>query len=113
MSEQESTTGEPIHVDSRSQFEQLLESEPLVLVDYYADWCGPCKMMEPTIEQIAADERVTVLKLDVDEHQELAREAGVRSIPTLQFFANGERVRRLVGMQDEDALREAISELAA
>jgi thioredoxin 1 len=112
MSEQNGQPAEPVHVDNRDQFEETVGDGGVVLVDYYADWCGPCKMMEPAIEAVAADTDAIVLKLDVDEHQDLAREAGVRSIPTLQFYANGEAARRLVGVQDEDALRDVVAELA-
>jgi len=82
------------------------------LVDFYADWCGPCQMLEPVVESIAADTDATVAKVDVDANQGLAAEYGVRGVPTLVLFADGEPAERLVGMQDEARLRSAIEEYA-
>jgi len=82
------------------------------LVDFYADWCGPCQMLEPVVESIAADTDATVAKVDVDANRGLAAEYGVRGVPTLLLFADGEPVERLVGMQDESRLRSAIEEHA-
>ncbi|WP_435125142.1 thioredoxin [Halobaculum sp. D14] len=107
----QTAAGEPVHVDSESQFEELT-GEGLVLVDYYADWCGPCKMLEPTIEELAEEvDGLTVLKVDVDEFQELAADAGVRGIPALQFYVDGEEAERLVGVQEKDDLLSVIESL--
>ena len=100
-------TGEPIHIESVEQFEDL-SGEGLVLVDYYADWCGPCKMLEPTIEELAAETDATVLKLDIEQFQSIAGDAGVRSIPLLQILRDGEEVERLVGVQDKEDIRAAL-----
>ena len=107
----QSAAGEPIHVESVEQFEELT-GEGLVLVDYYADWCGPCKMLEPTVEELAAEvDDLTVLKVDVDEFQGLAQDAGVRGIPALQFFLDGEPAERLVGVQEKSDLVRVIESL--
>ncbi|MFB6177967.1 MAG: thioredoxin [Halobaculum sp.] len=106
-----SETGKPIHVDSSEQFHQLLSDHEVVVVDYYADWCGPCKMMEPTIEELAAETDAAVLKLDIEAHQDLASEAGVRSIPTIQFLRNGEEAERLVGVQEKENMLDVIESL--
>jgi len=80
------------------------------LVDLYADWCGPCKIMAPTIDKLAKSfkGRAKVGKLNVDDHQDSAQKLGVSSIPTVVIFKNGQEVRRFVGVQSEDALTKAI-----
>jgi thioredoxin 1 len=104
--------GTPVHVESQDHLEELVAGEDVVLVDFYADWCGPCKMLEPTVEEIAAETDVLVLKVDIDELQELAREEGIRSVPTLQFYANGEQAKRVVGVQDKSDLLDVVAELS-
>lgn len=110
MSQQEAS-GEPVHVESAEHLQELVADHDVVLVDFYADWCGPCKMLEPTVEDIAGDDGVLVAKVDIDELQQLAADAGVRSVPTLQFYADGEPAERVIGVQDADSLREIISRL--
>ena len=105
-------TGEPIHVTSKEHLDELVDEHDVVLVDFYADWCGPCKMLEPTVEEIAAETDAAVLKVDIDELQDLARDAGVRSDPTLQFYAGGEEAKRLIGVQDKDDLLDVIDDLS-
>ena len=83
-----------------------------MLADFYADWCGPCQMLEPVVESVAADTDATVATVDVDANQGLAAEHGVRGVPTLLLFADGEPVERLVGMQEEARLRSVIEEHA-
>ena len=107
MSETRQTT-EPIHVESDSHLRELIADSHVVLVDFYADWCGPCKMLEPTVEEIAAETETVVAKVDIDELQDLAREQGVRSVPTLQLYVDGEGVERVVGVQEKDALVDLI-----
>jgi thioredoxin 1 len=104
--------GEPIHVTSQSHLDDLVDEHDVVLVDFYADWCGPCKMLEPTVEEVAAESDAIVLKVDIDELQEVARDAGVRSVPTLQFYAHGEEAKRLIGVQDKDDLLDVVAELS-
>jgi thioredoxin 1 len=85
---------------SETGFEDgVLKSDKPVLVDFYADWCGPCKMMAPVIEQIASDyaDRLSVGKLDVDANQSIAMRYGVMGIPTLGLFRGGQLVDRMVG----------------
>lgn len=79
--------------------QDVLASSGPVLVDFYADWCGPCKMMAPVIEQVAEQygEKLTVGKLDVDQAQTIAMRYGVMGIPTLGVFQDGKLVDRLVG----------------
>jgi thioredoxin len=91
-----------------STFEQdVLQSDGAVLVDFYADWCGPCKMMAPVVEQIATeyDGRVSVGKLDVDSAAEIAIRYRIMGVPTLGYFRNGELVDRLVGYPGPNGVR--------
>ncbi len=81
-----------------------------VLIDFYATWCGPCKMMAPTLDKVASEMNgsVTVAKLDVDEGQAVARQFQVSSIPTLVLFKDGKEVGRLVGLQNAEAIKRLI-----
>ncbi len=90
---------------TKDNFEQLvLQADKPVLVDFWATWCMPCRMLAPTIEEIAeeADGRAYVGKVNVDEEPQLAIQYGVRSIPTLIFFRDGKEVGRMVGVQDKE-----------
>ncbi|MFB1050892.1 thioredoxin [Paraliobacillus sp. JSM ZJ581] len=86
----------------------------LVLVDFWATWCGPCKMIAPVLEEIDAElgDTVKIVKLDVDENQETAGKHGVMSIPTLMIFKDGEVVDQIVGFQPKEALVELINKHA-
>ena len=88
-----------LHLNEESFF-KLVESGQPVLVDFWANWCGPCKMLAPVIEELAAqyDGKVTVGKVDVDENQELAVRYGVMNIPTVVLFQKGNEIDRLVGL---------------
>jgi thioredoxin 1 len=112
MSETEPVGSEPVHVESETHLERLVADNDVVLVDFYADWCGPCKMLEPTVEEIAAETDAVVAKVDIDALQTLAKNEGVRSVPTLQFYAHGEKDERLVGVQSKDDLVAHIESLA-
>ena len=86
--------------------EEVLRSDKPVLVDFWATWCGPCRMLAPTIAAIA-EEKAAVLKVgkvDVDEETELARRFGIMSIPTLILFKDGQAVKQTMGFQPKDAL---------
>lgn len=106
------STGSPVHVESAEHLDELVAENDVVLVDYYADWCGPCKMLEPTVEEIAEETDAAVLKVDIDELQELAQDQGIRSVPTLQFYADGEQAEQVIGVQDKDDLVEIIEQLS-
>lgn len=79
--------------------QEVQDQQGIVLLDLWAEWCGPCKMVEPIVEEIAEEyqDRVRVGKLDVDQNQQTAQQLGVRSIPTLLIFKDGEQVDGLVG----------------
>jgi thioredoxin 1 len=103
---------EPVPVDGAAELSETVAGHDVVLADFYADWCGPCQMLEPVVESVAADTDATVATVDVDANQGLAAEHGVRGVPTLLLFADGEPVERLVGMQEEARLRSVIEEHA-
>lgn len=110
--EDQETVAKPVHVESATHLDELVGSHDVVLVDFYADWCGPCKMMEPAIQTVASETEAVVAKVNIDQHQPLAQQNGVRGVPTLQLYANGEPAQRLVGMQDESTLRDLIGRYA-
>ncbi len=95
---------EPVHVEGPDHLRELREEHDVVLADFYADWCGPCKMLEPVVEELAAETRAAVAKVDVDAHQGLAGEFGVQGVPTLVLFAGGEPAERVVGVTEKAEL---------
>jgi thioredoxin 1 len=84
----------------------VLGSDRTVVVDFWAEWCGPCKMIAPVLEEIAAEnaEKLTVAKLNIDENPQVARDYGIMSIPTLAVFQNGQVVKNIVGAKPKAAL---------
>lgn len=85
--------------------EEVLKSEKTVLVDFYADWCGPCKMISPVVEAVAKEnEDIKVVKVNVDDAQDLAIKYDVMSIPTLVVIKNGEEAKRVVGLVDKNEI---------
>ena len=96
----------PVHVTDNSFDAQVLKSDIPVLTDFWAEWCGPCKVIAPMLEQIAQeyDGRIKIAKIDVDENNQVAMRLGVQSIPTLILFKNGQAVERLVGSMPKERL---------
>ncbi|MFB6131697.1 MAG: thioredoxin [Salinigranum sp.] len=109
----ESTPTEPVHVHGVDELDDVVSKYDAVLVDFYADWCGPCKMLEPTVAELARETSAVVAKVDVDANQPLAAQYGVRGVPTLVFFADGEAVRQLVGVQDKSTLADLLAQHGA
>ena len=99
---------------NKENFEkEVLNEEKIVLIDFWATWCGPCQMIAPVIEDIANSQKdkVKVCKVNVDDEQELAIKYGVMSIPTLLFMKNGEPIKTVVGFHSKSELEEIINSL--
>ena len=101
---------EPIHVNGSEELQDAISTYDVVLVDFYADWCGPCKMLEPTVESLAESTDAAVAKVDIDQNQQLAQQYQVRGVPTLQLFSDGQAVEQVVGVRDESTLRSLIEQ---
>lgn len=98
-----------MEITSEEMFLELIKNEK-VLVDFYATWCGPCKMMHPVLETISnSRSEVKVVKVDVDKFENLAKKYGVMSIPTLILFENGELIDKKIGFTPANVLNEWIS----
>lgn len=91
---------------------EVYQAEVPVLVDFYADWCGPCKAMGPVVEELAKEYegKAKVGKINTDENQNIAMEYGVMSIPTFIVFKGGKAVKKMIGMQDKRNLVAAVEE---
>ena len=96
---------EVLKVTSNNFEEEVIKCEKTVLVDFYAEWCGPCKMLSPIIDEIAKENPdIKVVKVNVDEAQDLAMKYQVMSIPTLVIIKNGQQINKSVGLRDKEEI---------
>lgn len=94
-----------IHYNNEN-FNELTKNK--VLVDFYATWCGPCKMLSPVLDSLSEEIDIDIIKIDVDKNNDLAREYGVMSIPTLILFENNNELKRTLGFMDKEKIKEFI-----
>lgn len=104
-----STPAEPIALEAGTAIDALLTEHRVTLVDCHAEWCGPCHQVKPIVQRIAAETAAAVVTVDIDQHRELAMEWGVRSVPTLLLFVDGNLAERLIGVQTFDRLAELVT----
>ncbi len=97
------------------KFSDIIESDTPVLIDFYADWCGPCHALAPIIQEVKNElgEKVKIVKIDVDRNEALAQKLQIMSIPTIAIFRNGKMEWRAAGVQPKQAIIHKIEEIAA
>ena len=95
------------HLLDSNEFEKEVQGE-VVLVDFFAEWCGPCQMLAPVLEELDKEGKVKIVKIDVDSVPELARQFRVMSIPTVMLFKNGQFVKKQLGYMPLEALKEFV-----
>jgi thioredoxin 1 len=96
-----------------ADFDTQVKTRPLMVVDFWAEWCGPCRMIAPVLEELADEyaDRMTVGKVNVDENRQTTARFGIRSIPTLMFFRDGNRVDQVIGAHPKDTIKAKIDQL--
>ena len=101
---------QPKAIEAHQFDAEVLAAEKPVLVDFWAEWCGPCRVIAPVLDQLAEDleGQAAIRKVDVDANADLAARFGIRSIPTLMVFSGGEAVETLTGVQSQATLRDAV-----
>ncbi len=100
---------------NQGNFEETLQENDVVLIDFYADWCGPCKALQPALENLSQefDGKVTIAKVNVDQNPGLSQKFGVRSIPALFYFKKGEVAGKQVGLQTQHVIAQNLNQLLA
>ena len=104
--------GNTVTVTDATFADDVLGSDKPVLVDFWAEWCGPCKMVAPVLEEIASEhgDKLTIAKLNIDENPQIARDLGIMSIPTMMVFQGGKPVKTIVGAKPKGAILSDLSD---
>lgn len=100
------------HIEDEKILAEVINNDKLVIIDFFAEWCGPCQMLTPVLKALDEkyNDKIEVYKVNVDESQNAAMRYGVTAMPTLVFFKDGEEVERQIGYMDEDELENLIKE---
>ena len=95
---------------NKNEFEEILKKEELFIVDFFATWCGPCKIFAPILEEVASDynEGINFAKIDIDQNEELAMDYNIQAVPTIIFFKNGKEIERITGVISKSELQEIV-----
>ncbi len=109
---QQSIENKVIHLSEADFEKSVIQSKQPALVDFWADWCQPCHMLAPTVQALAEEygDRILVGKVNVDDHPDLAARYGIRGIPALVFFKDGQRVHQLTGVRPKEAIARDIEQ---
>lgn len=98
-----------INLDEMTFEKEVINNKGIVIVDFWAEWCGPCKVLAPILEEISEERKVKIYKVNVDENPSLAGQFGIKSIPTMVVFENGIRVDQVVGLRPKEEIKEKLA----
>ena len=101
-----------LHVTDQDFDERVIKGKGVILVDFWAEWCGPCRMVAPVLEELAVEYegQITVTKLNVDENRETAARFGIQSIPTILFFKDGSQVEQIIGALPKSTIKAKVQQ---
>jgi len=105
-------SGKVVEVTDHNFDEQVIKGTGLILVDFWAEWCGPCRMITPNLEELAVEceGQITIAKLNVDENRQASARFGIRSIPTILFFKDGAQVEQVIGAMPKAAIKAKVQQ---